>query len=128
MHREKWPKIEDNSVLVLSYRDGVAILEGSWNFPRGIQDLELFGPAGSLNLRLEQGVVVRKGKEPEQKLEAPPLGPELFDALSYMAHCLRNKKTVDGMVGLDLNVGVMEVIEAAKTSVQSGKAVALPLP
>jgi hypothetical protein len=32
------------------------------------------------------------------------------------------------MVALDINVGVNEIIEAAKMSVKSGQAVKLPLP
>lgn len=124
---ERNPRSEDNAVMVLSYADGVGIFEASWDFPRGIQELEVFGHLGSLVTRADKEVVVRKGGEPEVKLELPALAPEMAP-IPYFVHCLRNKKPLEGMVALDLNVGVMEVIEAAKRSIETGQAVALPLP
>jgi hypothetical protein len=44
-----------------------------------------------------------------------------------MIHCIRSKKAPEGLVALDINVGVNEIIEAAKMSVKTGKAVPLPL-
>jgi hypothetical protein len=44
-----------------------------------------------------------------------------------MIHCIRTKTAPGGLTGLDLNVGVNEIIEAAKMSVKTGKAVPLPL-
>ena len=35
--------------------------------------------------------------------------------------------TIEGLVALDINVGVNEVVEAAKMSVKNGQAVKLPL-
>ena len=43
-----------------------------------------------------------------------------------MVSALRNKKPIEGLVALDINVGVNEIIEAAKMSVKSGQAVKLP--
>ena len=37
------------------------------------------------------------------------------------------KKPIEGLVALDINVGVNEIIEAAKMSVKNGQAVKLPL-
>jgi hypothetical protein len=44
-----------------------------------------------------------------------------------MVNALRNKTAIEGLVALDINVGVNEIIEAAKMSVKSGAAVKLPL-
>lgn len=124
---EKYPKVDDAATLVLNYKDGVGIFEASWSFPRGIQDLELFGPAGSLRASQDIEVVLRKGREPATKLEVPPLPPEMAGPMQHMSHCLTNKQTVGGMAALDLNVGVMEILEAAKRSIETGRAVTLPL-
>jgi predicted dehydrogenase len=125
---EEFPKVEDTAVMVLSYKDGVGLFESSWNFPRGFQELELFGRGGSLLTTGNVDVVMRKGTDPAVNVEVPPLGPEMAGPIQYFTHCLENGKTVEGPVSLDLNVGVIEIIEAARKSVETGRAVPLPLP
>jgi predicted dehydrogenase len=125
---DEFPNVEDTSVMVLSYKDGVGIFEGSWDLPRGFQDLEVFGFAGSLHTTGAVEVALRKGTEPEVKIDVPALAPEMAGPTEYLTYCIKNNKSVEGMVALDINVGVIEVIEAAKMSIKTGQAVALPLP
>jgi predicted dehydrogenase len=110
--------------MVLSYKDGVGIFEGSWDLPRGFQDLEVFGRAGSLYTTGAE-VALRKGKEPEVMIDVPALAPEMAGPTQYITYCIQNKKPVEGLVALDINVGVVEIIEAAKMSIKTGKAVEL---
>jgi len=122
-----FPKVEDHASLVLHYKTGVGMFEGSWDLPRSFQDLEIFGLEGSLymqNGKLE----LRKGRGKDvQEISLEPLAQERAEPIAYMIACIRNKRAPEGLVGVDLNVDVNEIIEAAKMSVQSGKPVALPL-
>lgn len=123
---ETFPKVEDNSTLVLHYKDGVGIFEGSWDLPRSFQDLEVFGLGGSLYVTRER-VELRKGRGTPQEVPLAPLSPERSEPITYMVHCLRDKKPLEGLVALDINVDVNEIMEAAKMSIQTGRAVKLPL-
>lgn len=120
-----FPKVEDNSTMILSYKDGVGLFEGSWDLPRSFQDLEVFGLQGSLYMK-NGSVEIRKRREVEN-VPITPLPPERAEPIAYMIHCIREKKAPEGLVALDINLGVNEIIEAAKMSVKTGKAVALPL-
>jgi predicted dehydrogenase len=121
-----FPKVEDNSTMILSYKNGVGLFEGSWSLPRSFQELEVFGSEGSLFMR--NGLVeVRKGRSEARNIPLEPLPPERAEPIAYMIHCIREKKAPEGLVALDINVGVNEIIEAAKQSVKSGRAVTLPL-
>jgi len=122
---EMFPKVEDNSDMLLSYRNGVGIFEGSWDLPRGYQDLEVFGLKGSLYMRKEN-VELRTGRTAEP-VPLPALPPDRAEPIAYMVSSLRTNKPVDGLTALDINVDVVEIIEAAKQSVASGRAIALPL-
>lgn len=124
---ETFPKVEDNSTLILSYRNGVGLFEGSWDLPRGFQDLEIFGLKGSLYVD-SSGVELRKGREPGAAVPAPALPPERSEPIAYMVDAIRTNRPIEGLTALDINVGVSEIIEAAKISVKTGKAVRLPLP
>ncbi len=116
---ETFPKVEDNVTMVFHYKNGVGLFEGSWDLPRSFQDLEIFGLAGSTYMNRE-GLKFRKGRDAEVSVPTPPLSPERADPLSYMAHVVRTKGKVEGIVAIDINVEVMEMIEALKESARKG--------
>jgi predicted dehydrogenase len=120
---EVFPKVEDNADLTLSYKNGVGIFEGSWDLPRGFQDLEVFGLKGSLYMTNGK-VELRSGKQ-TRDIDLAALPPERSEPIAHMVNCLRTKQPVEGLVAIDINVGVNEIIEAAKMSVATGKAVKL---
>lgn len=49
------------------------------------------------------------------------------EPIRYFVDCIRNNKPVEGVVAGDFNVNVMMIVEAAKRSAATGKAVSLPL-
>jgi predicted dehydrogenase len=123
---ELFPKVEDNATLVLRYKDTVGLFEGSWSLPRGFQDLEVFGVDGSTYMT-SRGVELRqKGKE-AQNLPLEPLPKERAEPVAYMVWAMAENKPIEGLTALDINVDVVEIIEAAKRSAETGRVVSLPL-
>lgn len=123
---EKFPKVEDNTTIVLGYPNGDGIFEGSWDLPRSFQDLEVFGRKGSMTM-VNGKVEVRKsgrnaGYEP---VTIDPLPKERSSPLAYMANAIQTHQAPEGLVALDINVRVVEIIDAAKESIKTGKAVSL---
>jgi predicted dehydrogenase len=122
-----YPKVEDNADLLLHYKNGVGIFEGSWSLPRSFQDLEIFGSSGSLYM--ENGKLeLRKGSAKPESVALTQLAPERASPVAFMVNAVRNNQEIEGLTGLPMNVGVVEIIEAAKRSVATGRAVKLPLP
>ena len=122
----EFPKVEDNADLLLSWRDSVGLFEGSWDLPRSFQDLEIFGLKGSIYMR--NGLAELRTGRDTQSLPLDPLPAGRAEPIAYMVNVLRSAKPIDGLTALDINVGVVEIIEAAKMSVKSGNSVPLPLP
>jgi predicted dehydrogenase len=123
---QTFPKVEDTSAMILHYKNGVGIFEGSWDLPRGFQDLEIFGLKASLYMN-RGSIEVRSGRGDAREVKAEALPPEKSEPIAYMVYCIREKKPVEGLTALDINVDVVEIIEAAKQSVKTGRAVPLPL-
>ncbi|MGH9628122.1 MAG: Gfo/Idh/MocA family protein, partial [Bryobacteraceae bacterium] len=121
---ETFPKVEDTSVMILHYKDGVGIFEGSWDLPHSYQDLEIFGLGGSVHM-IREKVELRKSKQQPKEVAMEPLPPERAEPIAYMIHCIRNNKPVEGLTALDINVDVVEIIDAAKQSVKTGRAIEL---
>jgi len=122
---QEFPKVEDNADLILSWRESVGIFEGSWDLPRGFQDLEIFGRKGSVYMK-EGSVELRTGRDTKQ-LTLDPLPPERAEPIAYLVNSLQANKPLEGLTALDINVGVVEIVEAAKRSVESGNSISLPL-
>lgn len=129
---ETFPKVEDSATLVLKYKNGINVFEGSWDLPRSFQDLEIFGsttgPDGTLTrgsiYMTQQKVELRMGRDTKE-LPLAPLPPEKADPIAFMVDAIKNNKPIEGITALDINIGVVQIIEAAKESIRSGRAVKL---
>ncbi|HUB33963.1 MAG TPA: Gfo/Idh/MocA family oxidoreductase [Bryobacteraceae bacterium] len=129
---ETFPKVEDSATMVLKYKNGINIFEGSWDLPRSFQDLEIFGsttgPDGNVKrgsiYMTQQKVELRNGSD-TRELPLTPLAPEKADPISFMVDAIRNNKPIEGITALDINIGVVEIIDAAKESIRTGRAVKL---
>jgi len=121
----EFPKVDDNALIILKYPQGETILEGSWDLPYGFQDLEVFGLGGSIHMN-SGGVMMRKSDQREaQKVPAKELAPEASAPVAAMIHAIESKTEPQGLTGLDMNVQVVEILDAAKESIKTGKAVRL---
>ncbi len=123
---ELYPKVEDNADLILHYKNGVGIFEGSWDLPRGYQDLEVFGLGGSIAMSSDQ-VQLRKGGAQAEPVTMAALPPERSEPVAYLVDCMRNNRELDGLVALPINIDVVEILDAARQSIATGRAVRLPL-
>src|SRR5581483_2802441 len=115
--------------LVLSYPNGVGVFEASWDLPRSMQDLEVFGlgaergESGSIYMT-QRAVTERKGRE-SKDLTIEPLAPERAEPIAYMVNAIKEHKPIEGLTAIDINVDVIEIIDAAKESIRTGRAVAM---
>jgi predicted dehydrogenase len=118
-----FPKVEDNADLMLTYKNGIGLFEGSWDLPRSYQDLEVFGIKGSVYMK--NGSVEQQEGRNKTTIDITPLAPEDAEPIAYMTSRMRQNKPIEGMTSLDMNVQVVEIIEAAKESIRTNKPVAL---
>jgi predicted dehydrogenase len=128
-----FPKVEDNAVIILNFKDGLALLEASWDLPPAQRmGQEIYGSKGSIVGREIRkagapGSPRGRGTQPTDSLPFTPLPRVRSEPIAYMMDRIKSKQPLDGPSELDLNVSVQEVLEAAKISIQTGKAVPLPL-
>jgi predicted dehydrogenase len=128
---EQHNAVEDDAIIVLEYSDATAILMASWDWPYGKGQVEIFGPEGSF-LVMGDGLLFQpahsdaEAKSPQGKpVETRPLPPEKRNGVAYFLYCIRNDKPIEGPVAAQLNVAVNEIIDAAKESIRTGRAVEL---
>jgi len=130
---ETFPKVEDTATLMLHYAKGISIFEGSWDLPRTFQDLEVFGSSTGPDGALVRGSVYMTKLKVELRTESGQakdvplrrLPPDQADPIAYMVSAMKNNKPIEGITALDINVGVMEILDAAKESIRTGRKIKL---
>jgi len=128
---ENNPKVEDDATIVLQYENCNAIIQASWNWPIGRKDMEIYGLKGviysdnrhDLRVRMAEGYDGFR----ETLYHLDELKPPLNDPFAYLKAVLRNDLTPEpfGLYTLENNMIVMEVLEAAILSANSGRTIYL---
>ncbi len=124
---EIYPKVDDDSTIVLKYRHAQAVIQGSWNWPFGRKDMEVYGATGYAITVAADKLRVRHEHDSDELLTTPAaLSEPESNSLSYLAAVLRGQIRDHGdLSALDTNVTVMQILDAARESARSGKSVRL---
>jgi len=124
--------VDDDAVILLEYPDATAIIQASWDWPYSKGQVQVFGPKGSL-LATDSAVLYRTAKTPPdidspdgQPVTLAPLEHDTSNPISYLVYCIRNNKPVENPLAPELNVGVVEILDAARESIRTGRAVKMP--
>jgi predicted dehydrogenase len=127
MKMEQNNKVDDDATIVLDYPDATAIIEASWDWPYNKDQVEVFGPKGSLLARhsalLLRSADARGANVPPdgESVTLDALPKETSNPIAYFVDCIRNNKPIEDPVSARLNVQVMEILDAARESARTGK-------
>jgi len=119
--------VDDDATIVLDYPDGTAIIEASWDWPYSMGQVQVFGPKGSLLatrsdlfFRSPTDNAAKAGLQGE-RITLDPAPKETSNPISYFVDCIRNNKPIEDPLSMKLNVQVLEILDAARESVRTGK-------
>jgi predicted dehydrogenase len=120
-------KVDDDATIVLDYPDATSVIEASWDWPYGKEQVEVFGPKGSLvahhdSLLYRSANAHGPNVPPDgESVTLDPLPKETSNPVTYFVDCIRNDKPIDDPVSAQLNVQVLEILDAARESARTGK-------
>jgi glucose-fructose oxidoreductase len=126
-----YPHVDDDATIILHYPKAQAVLMPSWNWSFARKDMEVYGVGGyAITVATDHLRVRYHGQENESQITAPPLADGHQDSLDYLAGVLHGEIKPDGdLSALDTNMVVMQILDAARQSAQTGRTVELkPLP
>jgi predicted dehydrogenase len=124
---EIYPKVDDDSTIVIEYPHAQAVVMGSWNWPFSRKDMEVYGSSGyAITVESDRLRVRHEHDSSEQTTTAAALKPAQSNSVSYLVGVLRGEIADKGdQSALDTNVVVMQILDAARESARSGKTVQL---
>jgi len=123
-----YQKVDDEASIVLQYPKAQCIIQGSWNWSFARKDMEVYGTKGyavavdptTIRERLQD-------KAPEERKKIDPRPAPYTDPFSVLSDVVQGRLKLDknDLYGLPVNVTVVEILDAAKSSAKSGKTVML---
>jgi len=122
---DKYPHVDDEATIILTYPKAQAILQASWNWTFDRKDMEMYGTTGTLMTVGHDDVRVRLKDKDEQKTTAAPL-PTPYDDELVLLRAVVEGADPGAPSSLETNVVVSEILDAARLSAASGKTVVLP--
>ena len=120
-------QVDDDATILLEYPDATVIIEASWDWPHSMGQVQVFGPKGSL-LATRNKLFYRPTNEEGRKmalegeavaLTAPPQATS--NPVAYFVDCIRHDKTIEDPLSTQLNVQVMDILDAARESARTGR-------
>ena len=129
LQKENNPKVDDESTIILTYKNTKATIQGSWNWPIGRKDMEVYGKNGviyadnrnDLRIRIAEGY--DGYKETKSRLNERP--SPYNDPFALFAAVIKKEISLlpYDLSSLENNMIVMQILDAARLSAKKGKAV-----
>ena len=125
---DKYPKVEDEATVVITYPQAQGIIQASWNWPYNRKDMEIYCQNGYALVPRNDTLRVLKGAQVENETTTttPSLTGAEANSVSYLAAVVRGEIKPSGLSSLAVNLIVTEILDAARESAATGKRIDLP--
>ena len=131
LQHENNPKVDDESTILLTYDNANATIQGSWNWPIGRKDMEIYGLTGVIyaDNKNDMRVRIAEGYDgfKEDAYKANSLESPYNDPFKFFAAVIRNEITIKpyDLSSLENNMIVMEILDAALKSSKTKRTIEL---
>jgi predicted dehydrogenase len=123
-----YPRVDDEATIIVTYPDAQGIIQGSWNWPVGRKDMEIYGARGYLVAVDELTMRMRmRGDAAEQTISLPPAPDVVRDPFSYLVAVVRGAEVVTpgNLWSLENALSAVKILDAARLSAREGRTVRL---
>lgn len=123
---DMYPKVEDEATILVTYPKAQVIIQASWNWPYGRKDMEVYGKDGYVFcLDNDKMLLMENNQRKKDTLVAAPMDISQNDPFVYFANVVRGniKPAAYDLSSPANNLVVIQILEAAKRSAKTGKAV-----
>ena len=123
-----YPNVDDDATIILSYPTMEGIIHASWNWPFSRKDMHVYGSTGYALIDDSETIRYRLDKESKEKAKKvePPAAP-FNNGFTFFASAIKGETKINptDLSSLEINLTVVEILEAARESSRTGKAVKL---
>ena len=122
-----YPKVDDDATIILKYPNTTVQIMASWCWPTGRKDMYVYGDKGYVYQRTGTHMETLINGQKKADFKAPELKYPYDDSFYYLKAVLRGEIQISpsDLSALENNLTVVQILEAAIKSNQTGKAVKL---
>ena len=123
-----YPKVDDDATIVLSYPGMEGIIHASWNWPFNRKDMHIYGTSGYALIDDAESIRFRLDEKAGEELKKVPESAAPFvDPFAFFAAAVKGDEEVKptDLSSLEINIIVVEILEAARQSSETGMPVIL---
>ena len=119
-------QVDDDATILLDYPDAAVIVEASWDWPYSMGQVQVFGPKGSLLATRNTLFFRSTADRGKSGLEGEPVTLNTLQGgtsnpVAYFVDCIRHDKAIEEPLSAQLNVQVLDILDAARESVRTGR-------
>lgn len=122
-----YPKVEDEATIILSYPLTQVIIQASWNWPYNRKDMEIYGETGFIMCDNRTDMRIQESEQEGTVSVAAEADAMTFvdNPFFYFWKVIRQEIEVEeyGVSSLENNLIVMQILEAARISAETGRVV-----
>ncbi|MEM7754906.1 MAG: Gfo/Idh/MocA family oxidoreductase [Planctomycetota bacterium] len=120
-----YPRVDDDATITLGYPDRIGVVQASWAWTHDLKEMDIFTETGSLHAGKWTQMTIRD-PDAEPRTVAPPPRPQPYDnEWSYLRAVARGECDVDLLSSIELNREVVRILDAARRSAVTGRAIRL---
>jgi predicted dehydrogenase len=119
-----YPKVDDEATIILTYEKSQTIIQASWNWNYSRKDIEIYTRSAYIISHNSRDMsVMRSEKEGVENITAPELPAPYDDPFRYFMGVVKGviKPNPNDLSGIQNNLTVMAILQAAMTSAEQGK-------
>ena len=123
-----YPKVDDDATIILNYPELEGVIYASWNWPFNRKDMHIYGSGGYIFQDDSQTLRYRLDRATSEQTEKVDLSTIPYrEPFKWFADLIAGRASVgpDDLASLEINLIVVEILEAAKKSHETGKEVYL---
>jgi predicted dehydrogenase len=123
-----YPDVDDDATIILSYPGMEGVIHASWNWPFNRKDMHIYGSTGYVLADNAHTIRYRLSeKSEEQTMNIPHDKAPFHDPFTFFALAILGKTQVGptNLSSPEVNMTVVEILEAARKSNKTGKKIYL---
>jgi predicted dehydrogenase len=123
-----YPEVDDDATIILSYPDMEGVIHASWNWPFNRKDMHVYGTTGYAFIDDAETIRYRLDEKSKEKIEKVPWSEAPFsDPFTFFASAIKGEIKIQptDLSSPEINITVVEILEAARKSSKTGKQVKL---
>ncbi|MEM1072398.1 MAG: Gfo/Idh/MocA family oxidoreductase [Planctomycetota bacterium] len=117
--------VDDDATIVLTYPDATAVIQASWAWTHDLKEMDLYSEQASLHAGKWDELHLREPDGPLEQVTTLEDAPGGGGEWAYLKAVVRGEAEVDPLSGIEVNLAVAEILDAARESARTGRAVEL---